>query len=184
MKFKNILKYLLPIFLSSSVFAQDFYTYELFDNKFQAAYPGEPSISPGSPQVINGVRLSSYHYSDPNNIFFIFSNSHASSLDKNITIYKKSGLDKLVKTQEKTAMKATPGAADYSLMSFSSEFDRKKNAYIAVYTFSISLNGSKVYKSTKYIVQNQIEYKLSVMYFNLSDKYIFDDYKQYAKVLK
>ena len=32
--------------------------------------------------------------------------------------------------------------------------------------------------------KNKNEYKWSVMYFNLSDKYIFDDYKEYAKVLK
>ena len=183
MRLINIFKFIVFISISSQLYAQDFYTYELFDNKFQAAFPGEPSISPGFPRVISGVRVSSYYYSDPNSKFFIFAASQSSALDKNVVKYKKSSLDKGIKNFEQIGIQAQPSASDYSLMNFSSKFDKKKNAYIATYTFSFSLNGRKVFKSIKNIIQNKKEYKWSVMYFSLNDKYIFDKYKIHSKVL-
>ncbi|MFK5984816.1 MAG: hypothetical protein QM479_05270 [Pseudomonadota bacterium] len=183
MKLINIFFSIVFISISSQSYAQEFYTYKLFDNKFQAVFPEEPKISPGFPRVISGVRVFHYQYNEPNNKFFIVTNSQSSALDKNVVKYKKSSIDKGIKNFEKIGVQAQPGASDYSLMNFSSKFDRKKNAYVATYTFSFSINGRKVFKSSKKIIQNKKEYKWSVMYFSLNDKYIFDKYKNHSNVL-
>lgn len=44
MKFNSIFKFILLLSISSGLYAQDFYTYKLFTNEFQAVFPGEPSM--------------------------------------------------------------------------------------------------------------------------------------------
>ena len=57
MKFSNLLKFIVLITISSGVYAQDFYTYKLFGNKFQVIFPGEPYIQDIPKELLDPVRI-------------------------------------------------------------------------------------------------------------------------------
>ncbi len=53
MKFHNILKFIILILITNVLNAQDFYTYKLFNNKFQVIFPGQPYIQDIPKELIN-----------------------------------------------------------------------------------------------------------------------------------
>ena len=178
MKFYKVFKFIILFSISSGLYAQDFYAYKLFDNQFQAVFPEEPK------QFLPGGKVSTYRYSDPDGRFSIIASSSLFVLDKNIVRFEKNSLDSYIKKDVQAGIKNMPLFSSYSLIDFSSSFDKKKNMYIATHTFSFLYNGSKMYQSTKKIIQSSKEYKWSVKYINLDDKYIFDGYEKYSKILK
>jgi len=210
MKLKKLLKYLVPILLSSSVFAQDFYSYKLFNNKFQAVFPGKPSLEPISDKVFNRKRIenlipSEYRKkSSPKEIKEMVSQAIQEIKDRKVyyyndndnylsftfsarpshlseSNYRYSGIKKIL---DKQALGGLEVYGATKLIEYSSIYDRKKSTHVALYTFSFFNEGQKMYGSTKHIFYKDNIYVWSIRYLKLSDKSIFDNYQEYVKVLK
>lgn len=209
MKLHNILKFLVLMFISSGLHAQNFYSYKLFDNKFQAVFPGEPSVQhipkelldPKTIErslpyeykkqltqkqinkivsdVIKRNNIQAYQYSDRANQIAFTSQSMPSALKYDVGEYKQSTKQMLDKS-----IKDPLRVDGRTIINFSSTFNRKKNTYIAIHTSSYFLEGQKRYSSTKQIIYKKKVYKWTVMYPSLNDKHIFDDYQKHCKVIK
>jgi len=178
MRFHNILKVLVLIFISSGLHAQDFYSYKLFDNKFQAVFPGEPSETP-IPNEYKKFGIKAYQYGDQVNQLTFTSQLSPSSLKYNVGEYKQS-TKKMLDESITKALKYD----NRKIISFSSTFKRNENIYTAIFTSSFFSEGQKRYASTKQIIYKKKVYKWTVMYSHLKDKYIFDNYQEHCKVIK
>ncbi|HIP13706.1 MAG TPA: hypothetical protein EYG73_13440 [Arcobacter sp.] len=209
MKLSNILKFIILISISSGLYAQDFYSYKLFDNKFQVIFPGEPSVQhipkelldPKAIEksipyeykkkltqkqieklisdIINRNNIQAYIYGDKVNQIAFTSQSMPSALKYDVGEYKQSTQKMLDKS-----IKDTLKTDGRTIINFSSIFNRKENTYIAIYTSSFFTEGQKRYASTKQIIYKKKVYKWTVVYSSLSDKYVFDNYQIHCKVIK
>ncbi len=178
MKLHNILKFLVFIFISSGVYAQGFYSYKLFDNEFQAIFPGEPTEQ-RIPNEYKKLGIKAYQYGDSVNQLAFSSQSQPSSLQYDVGEYKQS-------TKQMLDESISMALKDYGhkIINFSSTFNQKENTYVAVYTSSYFTEGLKRYSSTKQIIYKKKVYKWTVMYPSLNDKYIFDNNQEYCKIIK
>lgn len=209
MKLSNLIKFFLLIFISTGVYAQDFYTYKLFNNEFQAVFPGEPSIIniPAellNPEIIeksipykykkeltqqqikkvvsdivNRNNIQAYQYADRDNQIAYTSQSTLSGFEYDIGEYKQN----TKKLLDETIVEPLKSEGQ-NIISFSSDFNRKNNIYIAFVTSSYFIEGVKRYKSTKHIIYKKKSYKWTVMYGNIQEKQIFDDYSNDCKVIE
>lgn len=208
MKLNNIIKIIVFIFISSVLNAQDFYSYKLFNNKFQAVFPGEPSVQHIPKEALNPKVIENslpYEYrkkltkkeikkivsdaiitikkSQP----YIYTDKTnqlsftSQSVPSNVEHknYIWSGIKKTLDGIVKQGLRAN----GMKLINFSSTIDKKKDTYIAIYTSSFFIEGQKMYSSTKHIYYKDKIYKWTVGYVNLNDKYIFDNYKSNCKVI-
>lgn len=209
MKFHNILKFIILILITNVLNAQDFYTYKLFNNKFQVIFPGQPYIQDIPEELINPRTIENsipYKYKKDlsrkqirklvSDAIIQIKNSTpyaytdivnklsftAQSLPSQLEHknYIWHGIKKLLDGMTKDEVKAN----NYTLINFSSSIDKKNDTYIAIYTSSYFMEGQKVYSSVKKIYHKEKIYSWDVRYINKNDKKIFDSYKQYCKVIK
>jgi len=212
MKLKTLLKCLAPILLSSSAFSQDLYTYELFNNKFQAVFPSEPSLQSTpdglldpkrvegllppeykktlSPKqlknaVSEGILLlkknKTYFYNDSGSNLRFTSSIRPSGLTE--SNYKHPEIKKMMDQVALAGLSSTE-TPDAKLINWSSIYNRDNSTHIALYTFSFFIDGIKIYCSKKNIFHKEHIYQWSVYYRKLSDRSIFENYQEHAKVLK
>lgn len=195
--------------LSSSAFAQDYYVYELFNNKFQAAFPGRPSISDLPKDLLDADRLEKLlpyeqkkhltqkqikkialdtikqlRNSQPY-VYFDKVNKitfTALSIPSNLEQknYKWSSIKQLLDDLIKKGLKT----ANQTLIKLSSTLDKNKSTYIAIYSYSYFVEGQKFYSSTKNIYYKDKSYKWTVTSVNKNNKNIFDKYSKYCKVIE
>ena len=209
MEKNTTLRFALLIFFSIGLYAQDLYTYKLFNNEFQAVFPGQPSVQEIPKEVldpiaiekslpyeykkqltrkqvdkivsdvINKNNIQSYIYADRDNQIAYTSQSGSSGFKHDIGEYKQSTKkfldDSVIEPLKSLGQK---------IISFSSEFNRKENIYIALVSSSYFTEGVKMYKSTKFIYYKKKTYHWSVIHVDIQDKQIFDTYSKYSKVIK
>jgi hypothetical protein len=168
------MKYLLLLFLSSSVFAQDFHTYKLFNNEFEAVFPAQPSV------YDTGFKNNpKYIYNDKANGIMYTSTSIPTTLNNE---NYHSAYDS--KEQLDDIFKEILTAANEKLISFSSTIDKKKSTYIAIYTSYYFEEDHVIYTSTKRFIYKSKHYSWKVMSADNSGKHIFDKYRKYSTVIK
>jgi len=169
-KIINILL-LFAFLFSSTLFADDYKVYKLYNNKFKVPLPHEPQ-----PQMTGQVQ-SYYAVDKSKNIMFSIVSS-LSGNDYDIGEYKQS-VKKSVDDSVTSALKHS----GYEIIEFSSELIRQKNIYEAEYTIKFTESGQSGYISTKYIIYKKNIYKWSVIYYDLKQKHIFNNYKKYIELL-
>lgn len=209
MKYHKILSLIVAILLSSNMlYAQEFYTYKLFDNKFQVVFPGEPSIQHIPNELLDPKQIENslpYEYkkqlsqqqikqivSDTittiiNNQLYIYSDTNnqvayiAQSVPSKIEDknYKWSGIQNKIDKLLKDALIAD----NRVVISFSSTYDKNDYLYTALYTTTYMLEGQKIYSNTKHIYYKDKVYKWTVQYANKISKNIFDTYQQNVKLI-
>lgn len=167
----------LPIDLN----AQDFYSYELFNKEFQAAFPEKPDVSPGFPKDIAGRRVWLYQFVDTESGLAVTASSNPSALKYDVGKYNLNSKEIFDQGTKRLAKIELP---EYLLLDFSSNFDRSKNIYTAIYTASFVQDGKKGYISKKYTIYKKMVYQWSVLYSNLDNRYIFDKYQKYSIVIR
>ncbi len=204
----NLLKFIIVIVFSNLAYAQEFYTYKLFDNKFQAVFPGNPSIQEIPKELLDPIAIEKslpYEYkkelsesqikkivletikqmkaSEPyiyiDNINKISFTSQSLSSNLEHKNYIWDGIQK----QIDEILKSTLKADNRKLIDFSSTLDKKNNTYIALYTSYYLLDGQKVYSSTKQIYFKDKIYKWSVSYIDAANRIIFDKYKENCQII-
>lgn len=209
MKFNNILKFIVLILISSGLNAQDFYSYKLFDNKFQAVFPGEPSIQHIPKELLDPRAIEKslpYEYKKQltqkqikkfvsDTIIQMRNSRPYVYIDKSNQLsfnsqsmpsqlehknYIWSGIKNLLDDLVKKGLKAD----NRKLIDFSSTLDKKRDTYIAIYTSSYFMEGQKVYSTTKHIYYKDKIYIWTLGYVNKANKNIFDSYKNHCKVIK
>lgn len=172
-KSNPILKFIFLLSFSFSLNAQEFYTYRLFNNEFQAVFPATPTE-----QRTQNKEVQVYEYGDKNKKLVFTAQVGQSMLQYDLGKYKnevKDYLDDILKKSMKPSMQ--------TLISFSSEFNRKENIYTAILTSSYSIEGVKRLRSSKIIFHKKKYYKWTMMYPDSKDKYIFDKYQAQCKIL-
>ena len=209
MKKNTTLRFALLIFFSIGLYAQDFYTYKLFNNEFQAVFPGQPSVQEIPEELLDSKAIENslpYEYrkeltqkqinkivSDTMNQFkmsqpYIYTDMNnqlsftAQTMPSQVEHknYIWSGIKNLLDDLVKKGLKANKA----NIINFSSSLDKNKDTYIAIYTYSYYIEGQKVYSSTKHIYYKDKIYKWTVGYVNKANKSIFDNYKKHSKVIK
>ncbi len=201
MKFDNILKYVLLLCVASGLYAQNFYTYKLFDDKLQAVFPANPEVVPIPKAYLDaikkGIVLSKQENLTQNQIDRI-----ANEIKKNIKAYQymdnanqityslMSGPSYIATYRQKEknkidkTIKGIMRAEGRKFLKFSSKTSSSKNSYTAIFTTSFMQGGQKVYASTKRIYNAKYIYKWTMIYRDYSDKQIFDKYQDSVKVLR
>ncbi|MFT4739616.1 MAG: hypothetical protein ACI9L9_000389 [Marivirga sp.] len=175
---KMKLNCLLLLFLSSNVLAQDFHTYELFNNNFQAVFPGQP-IKLEAPDTIKLLKnTQSYVYVDEGSRIVFTAHYMPTNIKKEN--YKSSGM----KQQLDDYIKNILTAADQKIINFSSTINNNKSTYIAIFTSRYTGEGKKNYTSTKRVYYKDKLYKWSVTSDDNSGKNIFDKYRKYNTIIK
>lgn len=188
--------------------ANEFYTYNLFYNKFQAVFPGEPTIQEIPIEQIDPIALEKmipYKYkkdmsqtqveklvanmiiqmknSQPyiyvDNINQIWYKSQTMPSQMKHENYMYSGIKNTLDNIIKDSLKAD----DRTLINFSSTLDANNNTYIAIYDSNYFIEGKKVYTSTKHIYYKDSVFKWSVSYLDSKNKKIFDTYEKNVKIL-
>jgi len=151
----------------------DMFKYSLFNNVLDVALPHEPQkIDVGAYGLEKYVAANK-----PNSVVYTVS-SQPTNLEHDIGAYKsslKETLDQLL---------TMPAKADnQTLVSFTSNFDRKANKYYAEMTTWYIQDGIKRFKSVKRIIYKKKIYDWAVMYSNSSDKSeVFDNFKDFVKI--
>jgi len=188
---------------------QKFYSYKLFDNEFKAMFPSKPTvlevpkelldprkIEQAIPykyrkqltkeeldgiiaKIVNKNRIKAYEYIDQTNKAVITVQSLPSSLKSDVGSYKQS----IKNILDKTIMDGIKVGGN-TIISFSSKFNKGKNTYIAIYSYSYEMNNQKVYVSSKQIFYKRKVYKWTVQSFSKSDNSIFNKYKKFCKIIE
>lgn len=182
-------KYLLLLLFSSSVFAQDFHTYELFNNNFKAAFPGQPlkhKVSDSTQQLIKHKvpdatqqlkKTQSYVYiDDATKIVFTAHYMPTNMKQENYT-------SPSIKIQLDDHIKKELTITNQKIINFSSTTDNK-STYIAIWTSKYIEEGIKMYTSTKRIYYKDKLYIWNVMSDDNSSKHVFDKYRKYSAIIK
>lgn len=189
--------------------SKQFYTYKLFNNKFQVVFPDEPTLQKIPKELI-----------DPKTILKSISHKYAKNLTKKqrdevvfqtIKLIKKTiqynyidesnqisyiaqtmpsepehknfiilGMKQQIDNFTQSSLKATGN----NIIEFTSILDKDNKIYTAIHTSSFFYEGQKAYTSTKHIIYKDKVYRWSISYTNKNDKPIFDNYKYKVKVLK
>ena len=188
---------------------QKFYSYKLFDNEFKAMFPAEPTVLEVPKELLDPKRIEqsipyeyrkqltkkeldrivenivkknaikAYQYIDQTNKVLITVQSLPTLLKRDVGRYKQSNKKKFDE-----AIISGVEANGNTIISFSSEFDKKQNSYISIFTSSYFMGTQKVYVSTKQIFYKRKSYKWTVQNFSKSDSTIFDKYAKKCQVIK
>ena len=172
-KFLYFLLVALLTLLATTSFAGEMFEYSLFNRVLKVALPHEPQkINVG----VYGIEM--YAAADkPNNIVYTI-RSTPTELEYDIGSYSyslKETLDQLL---------TGPATFDnQTVVSFSSDFDRKAGKYFAEMTTWYVKDGIKIFRSVKQIIYKKKIYDWTVMYLNRSEKSdVFDGFKDYVKI--
>ena len=202
MKFDNILKYVLLLCVASGLYAQNFYTYKLFDDRFQAVFPGNPEVISLPKAYIDATVDKGLAYAKYKNMTKKQKNRFVDELKNNTKAYQyvdnanqiaytstygpsyTVSYTKREKNEIQRSIKEAMRADGRKILSFSSKASSRKDSYIAIFTTSFTQGGQKVYASSKQIYYKKYMYKWTVMYTDRNDKQIFDKYQDSVKVLR
>lgn len=214
-KFKPIFNYVANSLVVNDIYtkkndnAVEYYTYKLFNNKFQAVFPDEPSLQEIPIELLNPKEIEKsfpYKYTKElnqkqidkivqeaivnlkNNQPYIYADtnnqiSYSAQMQPSSLEHKNyiwSGIKKQIDEIIKNSLKIEKR----TLINFSSTLDKENDTYVAIYTSSYFLDSQKVYSSTKHIYYKDKVYKWTVSYINESNKNIFDEYEHNVKILK
>ena len=208
MKFNNFFKIVvLLVLMFNGSFAQELYTFKLYNNKFEAVFPQKPTIQEIPKEfldtkkievslpleyknklskaemekviadIINKNNIESYLYVDDISHIVYTTSSFASQLEHKNYIH--SDIQKFLDNNLKYAI----NSQNQNLIEFFSKLDRNNDIYIAYYTTSFQNNGQVFYISSKQIYYKDKIYKWNMTYINLADKKIFDKYEQYCQIV-
>ena len=155
--------------IMSNLYGQDYYIYSLFNDKFQAVFQKQPRVMTVGP-------ITMYIDGDLVNQIAFNAQSMPSGLQDDIKVYNKKSIDDL----QKDGLKLN----NLKLVSFSSKMNRKDNMYTYLATVKVNHEGVIKYKSAKYIIYGKTAYKWTVIYQNLNNKHIFDQYKELCKIIQ
>ena len=187
---------------------QEYYTYKLFDNKFQAIFPDEPSLQEIPKELLNPKEIEKsfpIKYTKEltqkqidklvqdvivnlkNNQSYIYTDrdkqiSYSVQTQPSLLEHKNyiwSGIKKQIDEIIKDSLKND----NRTLINFSSTLDKENDTYVAIYNLNYIFDGQKVYSSTKHIYYKDKVYKWTVSYVNESNKFIFDEYQHNIKIL-
>lgn len=156
-----------------TVFSGDYYTYKLF-NHFQVVAPHEPVEMPDGPMGIKWFIAKD----ESKSIAFTMKNNN-SGLKYDVGEYKQS-------TQKDIDYTVTEPLkmSGFEIISFTSDFDRRKNTYVATVIAKPKEKGSDAFRAIKQIIKGKQTYIWTVMSYNLSDtQSIFNGYQDYVKVV-
>lgn len=188
----------------SSIHPQVLYRYRLYNDKFQAVFPGNP-YQQDIPhefkrQVVNDLSIqykgqfsqtqlnnmanaiwevtAPYIYNDNNHHISYTALSAPSQLEhKN---YMWTGMKNMLDTMIQQNLRAN----NQDLLDFSSTIDRYNDTYIAIFTSSYYQNNQTVYSSKKLIYYKDKIYSWQMSYLNQDDIAIFKSNQKYCKVIK
>jgi hypothetical protein len=196
-------------FASTLVNEKEYYLYKLYNNKFQAVFPGNPTIQEIPQELLDSkmiVNSLPYEYRKQltqsqidkivsntiqqfrNNQPYIYADQNSKvwfkvqSMPSNLEHknYIWSGIKNTIDNLLKNTLKAD----NRTIIDFSSNIYKYEDKYIAKYTSFYFLDGQKVYSSTKNIYYKDKTYQWTVSYINKTNKQIFDDYENNIKILK
>lgn len=187
----------------------EFYTYKLFNNKFQAVFPDTPTLKEFPREALNLkyiIESLPYEYKKElskkqiekiamdtiekvkNSQPYIYSDTinQVSYTSQNFPsgLEHKNYLYSGIKSQIDKIVKDALKVDNRTIIEFSSTFDKYNDKYIAIYTSYYYLDGQKVYSTSKHIFYKEQVYKWSVSYFDKKDKRIFDEYHHNVKILE
>lgn len=197
------------LYIEEQVNSNKFYTYSLFNNSFQAVFPGEPTIQEIPIEQIDPNALEKmipYKYKKDmnqnqvekliadmilqmkNNQPYIYVDNLNKIWYSSQTIpskmeykdYRHSDTKDMLDTVIKDGLKADGS----SLIDFSSTMDVQNNIYVALYDTTYFMEGTKIYASTKQIYHEDKIYKWRVSYVDRENKRIFDNYQHDVKIIK
>lgn len=172
MKLRNVLKSLLLIFMSSGLSAQDFYSYKLFNNKFEAVFPSSPILTHEGE-----IKMYSYIEKKNNMVYTSRYLSYESIFKKDIIYYKKEDIDNMILNPLKES--------GQQITSFNSVKNIKTKEYSYSLTKKFKIGNSIIFQSTRGFIYKTELYSWSVQSLNPSqNEIIFNTYKQYCKVIK
>lgn len=200
---KNIL--LLSLYFSI-LSAQGLYTYKLFNNKFQAMFPAEPTrYSSGNvmskeefirslpteyknqltnqqlEQIYQTAIESSYYYmylDRPNAVTYTCSTAFSGLTHQN---YIWQGMKALL---DKSIADTLKSVNNPRVFKFNSTLDKKNDKYIAIYSYSFDQDGITMYQNVKQIYYKDKMYRWSIGSPNNTGKMIFEKNQKYADLLK
>jgi hypothetical protein len=213
-KFKPIFNYVANSLVISDLYTKkndnvvEYYTYKLFDDKFQAVFSGEPSLQEIPEELINPKEIEKsfpIKYTKEltqkqidtlvqetisnmkNNQSYIYTDTYNQIAYSAQTLpsflehknYIWSGIKKQIDEIIKDSLKND----NRTLINFSSTLDKENDTYVAIYNLNYIFDGQKVYSSTKHIYYKDKVYKWTVSYVNESNKFIFDEYQHNIKIL-
>ena len=214
-KFKPLFNYVANSLVVNDIYtkkndnAAEYYTYKLFNNKFQAVFPDEPSLQEIPKELLNPKEIEKsfpIKYTKEltqkqidklvqdvivnlkNNQPYIYADTnnqiaYSAQMQPSFLEHKNyiwSGIKKQIDEIIKDSLKID----NRTLINFSSTLDKEKDTYVAIYTSSYFLDSQKVYSSTKHIYYKDKVYKWTVSYVNESNKFIFDEYQHNIKILE
>lgn len=214
-KFKPLFNYVANSLVVNDIYtkkndnAAEYYTYKLFNNKFQAVFPDEPSLQEIPKELLNPKEIEKsfpIKYTKEltqkqidklvqdvivnlkNNQPYIYADTnnqiaYSAQMQPSFLEHKNyiwSGIKKQIDEIIKDSLKID----NRTLINFSSTLDKEKDTYVAIYTSSYFLDSQKVYSSTKHIYYKDKVYKWTVSYVNESNKFIFDEYQHNIEILE
>jgi len=172
MKNNNFIKLTILLLLYSTLQGKELNIYNLFNNKFQAVFPSSPIL------LFNQKSVKIYYVFDKqNNLRYRAARISYKSIFKNdIIIYKKSDIDNMILRPI--------NALGQEIISFNSNRDIKNKIYSYELVKKFKVKNHTVYISAIGFIYKREQYTWSIRYFNKKDRYIFNKYKQYSKVMK
>lgn len=206
MKFNSPLKIIVFLILMfNELLSQELYIFKLYNNKFEAVFPQEPTVQKMPKEYFDPKKIENsmpleyknklskveiekviadfisnnietYAYYDDINYILYSSSSFDSQLEHKNYIY--SDIQKILDDNLKHAI----NIEHQNLLEFSSKIDKNNDTYIAHYTTSILKNGQIYYISSKQIYYKDKVYKWNMTYPDYAQKKIFDKYEQYCKI--
>lgn len=164
MKYKKLFYSL--IFISITVSAQNYTTYSIFENKFQAVFPDKPEVI-----TVNnfGVCMSI----DRKNKMSFIAQSLPCSFVCEVGKYNKKDAD--VSIAQGMIM------AGVKIVSFDSRID--KNQYIAIAHVEDKVDEVVFHRFKKILISKKGHFSWTVSYINAKDKKIFDTYQSSVQMV-
>ncbi len=155
--------------LSSLLYSDNYYGYKLYDNKFQAVFPGDPEL------FLNTANVQSYMYADrKNSIGFLSKHIDYSAVKTDMTEFSQKSL-------EENLFYLPAKQESHKIISINSVKSNNKT-----YTFYVlkkfQSGGTTIYQYIKAILHNNHLYSCSLQYTN-NAKNIFESYQNQCKFL-
>jgi hypothetical protein len=154
---------ILLILCSIIIYAQDYKVYNLYDGEFNVVFPTKPT-------VINPMGVDTYTAIIKEKRLIFTASKMPSPLGNNIGGYNKESLDEGLKESFRPIS---------NLISFNSTLDKQKGLYVFVVAYSQNGNepGATLYTYEKRIVTNKSMYSWRLTSPTMTNKSIFDQYK-------
>lgn len=156
--------------VSSLLYSDNYYRYKLYDDKFQAVFPGNPKL------FLNTANVQSYIYADrKNSLGFLSKHIDYSTVKTDMTEFSQKSL-------EENLFYLPAKQQSQKIISINSVKSNNKT-----YTFYVlkqfQSSGITVFQYIKAILHNNHLYSCSLQYTNNTSKNIFERYQNECKLL-